>query len=89
MAQPVGLVRNQYTTNDDQKCSTLFSEEKRGARKKIKLDASRIHEEKLKIQMAKDQKRKDVTKSILGQLAAQEGDVKKTQKAKYNLFPDL
>jgi len=63
--------------------------EKRGARKNIKLNAERIREEKLKVQMKTDQKRKDVTKSILGQLSAQEGDVKKTQRAKYNLFPDL
>ena len=67
----------------------LPSEEKRGARKKIKLDAARITEEKLGAQMRRDQKRKDITKTILGQLATQEGDVKKTQKAKYNLFPDL
>ena len=67
----------------------VVKKEKRGARKNFKLNAERIREEKLKTQMKTDQKRKDVTKSILGQLSAQEGDVKKTQRAKYNLFPDL
>ena len=67
----------------------LFLDEKRGALKKIKSDASRYASLKNKTQLAKDQVRKDRVKRIMGQLANQEGEAKSYKKKKYNLFPDI
>ena len=65
------------------------SEAKREATKRIREDQKYIQEKKFKIQEEKDSRRREAVKRIHGQLANQEGEVKKVKHKKYNLFPDL
>ena len=66
-----------------------YSEAKREATKRIREDQKYIQEKKFKIQEEKDSRRREAVKRIHGQLANQEGEVKKVKHKKYNLFPDL
>ena len=62
---------------------------KRDAKKKVRRDIEYVRKLKAEEREKLDAGRREKTKRILGQLANQEGDVKKSKFKSIKLFPDI
>ena len=60
--------------------------ETRGAMKELQKDSMLLQKMRVEEQLAKDRERNERVKRIYGQLANQEGEVKKIKKAKFQLI---
>ena len=58
----------------------------RGAMKELQKDSMLLQKMRVEEQLAKDRERNERVKRIYGQLANQEGEVKKIKKAKFQLI---